>query len=127
MGLDQYAFCIDESGEKEELAYWRKHPNLQGWMERLWNEKRRNPKNIKEFVEEISNDDDVFNCVDLELNYEDLSNLEKAVINNNLPMTSGFFFGNNADNEYREEDLEFIKKAREALDAGLHVIYTSWW
>lgn len=127
MGLDQYAFCIDESGEKEELAYWRKHPNLQGWMERLWNEKRRNPKNIKEFVEEISNDDDVFNCVDLELNYEDLSNLEKAVINNNLPMTSGFFFGNNADNEYREDDLEFIKKAREALDAGLHVIYTSWW
>jgi len=127
MGLDQYAFCIDESGEKEELAYWRKHPNLQGWMERLWNEKRRNPKNIKEFVEEISNDDDVFNCVDLELDYEDLSNLEKAVINNNLPMTSGFFFGNNADNEYREEDLEFIKKAREALDAGLHVIYTSWW
>lgn len=127
MGLDQYAFCIDESGEKEELAYWRKHPNLQGWMERLWNEKRRNPKNIKEFVEEISNDDDVFNCVDLELNYEDLSNLEKAVINNNLPMTSGFFFGNNSDNEYREEDLEFIKKAREALDAGLHVIYTSWW
>jgi hypothetical protein len=127
MGLDQYAFCIDESGEKEELAYWRKHPNLQGWMERLWNEKRRNPKNIKEFVEEISNDDDVFNCVDLELDYEDLSNLEKAVINNNLPMTSGFFFGNNADNEYREDDLEFIKKAREALDAGLHVIYTSWW
>jgi hypothetical protein len=126
MGLDQYAFCIDENGEKKELAYWRKHPNLQGWMECLWNEKRHNPKNIKEFVEEIY-EDDVFNCVYLELNYEDLSNLDKAVINNNLPMTSGFFFGNNADNEYREEDLEFIKKAREALDAGLHVIYTSFW
>ncbi|NBR62402.1 MAG: hypothetical protein EBT86_12380 [Actinobacteria bacterium] len=28
MGLDQFAFAIDNNGEKEELAYWRKHPNL---------------------------------------------------------------------------------------------------
>jgi hypothetical protein len=39
MGLDQFAYCIDNNGEKEELAYWRKHPNLQGWMENLWQSK----------------------------------------------------------------------------------------
>ena len=39
MGLDQYANAIDNNGEKEELAYWRKHPNLQGFMENLWYEK----------------------------------------------------------------------------------------
>jgi hypothetical protein len=39
----------------------------------------------------------------------------------------GFFFGDNSDEDYRENDLEFIRKAREALDAGLIVEYSSWW
>jgi len=44
MGLDQYAFArkgepLDDfdgnssSEEEIEICYWRKHPNLQGWME----------------------------------------------------------------------------------------------
>jgi hypothetical protein len=42
MGLDQYAAIRlgtkDEEGnwEQEELAYWRKHPHLQGFMERIY-------------------------------------------------------------------------------------------
>ena len=61
MGLDQYAYVAAKAGaydeyyanenyEKDEndstklrkpteIAYWRKHANLQGWMERLWVEK----------------------------------------------------------------------------------------
>ena len=35
MGLDQYAFA-EKGGEQEEIFYWRKHANLQGWMENLY-------------------------------------------------------------------------------------------
>ena len=38
MGLDMYAYVADKAGrevDSRELAYWRKHPNLHGWMERL--------------------------------------------------------------------------------------------
>jgi hypothetical protein len=118
MGLDQFAFAIDNNGEKEELACWRKHPNLQGWMERLWENKGR--PNAHE-------NDDSFNCVELELTKRDLDDLERAVTNNTLPATVGFFFGSNSDSIYGQQDLEFIKKAREALDSGLTVVYDSWW
>jgi len=123
MGLDQYAFAIDNNGEKEELAYWRKHPNLQGWMENLWESKGR-PGLTEDNSGNMLGD---FNCIPLELNIDDLDDLEDAVRGSALPETAGFFFGNNSDNEYKEEDLEFIRKAREALDSGLTVMYDSWW
>ncbi len=31
------------------------------------------------------------------------------------------------DRYYKEKDLDFIRKAREALDSGLTVMYDSWW
>jgi hypothetical protein len=112
MGLDQYAFAIDNNGEKEELAYWRKHPNLQGWMKNLYISKGGQEE---------------FNCVPVELEHEDLDDLEDAIMNSELPETHGFFFGDDSDDEYMEQDLEFIEKAREALDSGLTVVYDSWW
>jgi hypothetical protein len=123
MGLDQYAFAIDNNGEKEELAYWRKHPNLQGWMENLWESKGR-PGLTEDNSGNMLGD---FNCIPLELNIDDLDDLEDAVRGSALPETGGFFFGSNSDDEYKEEDLEFIRKAREALDNGLTVMYDSWW
>ena len=121
MGLDQYAMTIDKEGNKTEIAYWRKHPNLQGFMENLWESKGR-PGDRNE--NNIMGD---FNCIPVELDYDDLAELESAVTNGELPSTGGFFFGDNADDEYRKDDLEFIKKAREALDSGLTVVYDSWW
>jgi hypothetical protein len=123
MGLDQWAFAIDNNGEKEELAYWRKHPNLQGWMENLWVSKGR--PNAHEDKDPNGMSD--FNCVQLELTEEDLDSLEQDVTNASLPDTVGFFFGGNSDGEYGQQDLEFIQKAREALDSGLTVVYDSWW
>lgn len=119
MGLDQFAYCIDNNGEKEYLSYWRKHPNLQGWMENLWESKGR--PNSHE------NSPNEFNCIPLELNHDDLNDLEDAITNSKLPETHGFFFGTDSNNEYKEQDLEFIQKAREALDGGLTVCYDSWW
>ena len=123
MGLDQYAHAIDNNGEKEELAYWRKHPNLQGWMENLWHEKGCPGKSEEPNSMGLSD----FNCVPVELDYDDLDRLEKAINTKGLPDTEGFFFGSDSDEYYRENDLEFIKNAREALDSGLHVEYSSWW
>jgi hypothetical protein len=124
MGLDQFAFAIDNNGSKEEIAYWRKHPNLQGWMENLWEHKGRPG------LEDANMGDDSlghFNCIPLELNKEDLEDLEDAVRGSGLPSTTGFFFGGDSDNYYKPQDLEFIRKARKALDSGLTVVYDSWW
>lgn len=123
MGLDQYAHAIDNNGEKEVLAYWRKHPNLQGWMENLWHNKGCPGR--PEEPNSLGMSD--FNCIPVELDHSDLDDLENAIDNNKLPSTVGFFFGSDSDDHYKEQNLEFIRKAREALDAGLTVEYSSWW
>lgn len=121
MGLDMYAFTTDkqpdslvdfDQKEASELHYWRKHPNLHGWMEALYREKGGSAE--------------VFNCVNLQLTREDLDRLEAAIKARRLPHTIGFFFGE-TDGTETEDDLAFVQKAREALDAGLTVFYTSWW
>lgn len=122
MGLDQFAYSINSSGEKEELAYWRKHPNLQGWMSDLWEEKGK--PGCGDDEGDIVGD---FNCIPVQLTREDIEDLEDAIQNNILPKTVGFFFGNDSDDHYREQDLEFVAKAKNALDKGLTVYYDSWW
>ena len=101
-----------------ELAYWRKHPNLHGWMEQLWHSK--NKLNLE-------NQDQTFNGIELELTWEDLDELERTVTHKQLPSTSGFFFGNDADEHYYESDLAFIKNAKAELFLGLKVFYNSSW
>jgi hypothetical protein len=96
----------------KELAYWRKHPNLHGWFHREW--------------ESQGNEGD-FNGDQLEIDWDMLERLESAVVNGELPATSGFFFGDGADDYYREQDLEFIKNARAELFLGLRVFYNSSW
>ena len=56
----------------------------------------------------------------------DLEILEQDIKGNNLPNTSGFFFGQ-TDGSERDGDLEFVSKAREAIKEGKIVYYTSWW
>jgi hypothetical protein len=139
MGLDMYAYVAAKAGEYDEygnqdgkwdaeaqewvtkgpvskpreIAYWRKHPNLHGWMEKLAEQ-----KNLKY---------ESFNGIEMELTWQDLDALEHAVKNNQLPGTSGFFFGNPADEHYRESDLEFVRNARAEVFLGLKVFYNSSW
>lgn len=142
MGLDMYAY-VGVKGQREqywdqygqevaedqkvskprEIAYWRKHPNLHGWMEQLW---------IRKLAAEGKTPEESawgpsFNGVELELTWEDLEDLERAVTHGQLPTTGGFFFGNPCDEHYREQDLEFIKNARAELFLGLKVFYNSSW
>ena len=139
MGLDQYATArkgeprkvpqtwttTDADGNEEEvveyynewddeiqLAEWRKHPNLQGWMQELYYEKGGEGE---------------FNCVDLELTLEDLDALEATLDEEELPETVGFFFGTDSSDYYAETDREFIVQARAAIKQGYKVFYSSWW
>ncbi len=121
MGLDMYAFTTTEPVEHlvdfeakhvTELHYWRKHPNLHGWMEQLYRDQ--------------GGDEDSFNCVPVVLTLDDLDRLEAAIKANELPHTSGFFFGESDGTEV-DDDLAFVAKAREAIGQGLTVFYDSWW
>ena len=141
MGLDMYAYVAARAGQQDEfyegaeldpdtreyvnpkvnrpreIAYWRKHPNLHGWMAQRWLACEGNE------LRETDN----FNGVELELTYEDLDELEYAVQNNQLPATSGFFFGEGADDYYKPSDLKFVQEARVEMFLGLKVFYNSSW
>jgi len=127
MGLDMYAYTAAKAntdwniGEQREIAYWRKHPNLHGWMERLWEAKGR-PGII-----DTSYQDVMFNGIEVELTWDDLDQLEEDITNGRLPHTTGFFFGSNSDDYYQSQDLEFVRKARAELFTGLKVFYNSSW
>ena len=140
MGLDQYAYVSNRAGARDEywsdenfsksdddasklsapreIAYWRKHPNLHGWMENLWQSK--NPDVSK---------DESFNCIELELTGEDLDRLEQDILSGQVAKleTVGFFFGDPSDDYYLEADLEFVREARFCLFMGLKVFYNSSW
>jgi hypothetical protein len=127
MGLDQYGrvvaaehvkqdvdFELAEDVKAEEIAYWRKHSDLQGWMQKLYVKK--------------GGKDPEFNCVPVVLTEDDLTALEVAIRKNLLPETRGFFFGaSSRDDEERKYDLEFVAKARAAIADGKKVYYSSWW
>ena len=141
MGLDMYAYVAAKAGQQaefyegsewdpdhkehrnpnvnrpREIAYWRKHPNLHGWMARLWLTREGNA------LREADN----FNGIEMELTAEDLDELERAVTHSKLPATRGFFFGDEADQFYNDRDLAFIKAARIEMFMGLKVFYNSSW
>jgi hypothetical protein len=144
MGLDQYAYVTANAGDREkfwedaeldtntkefvnpsmnnprEIAYWRKHPNLQGWMENLWESKGCPGDDDRHFL---------FNGIELELTYEDILQLEQDILHNKLAQleTNGFFYGDASDDYYRDQDLEFVKHAKAELFCGLKVFYNSSW
>ncbi|MBI5721427.1 MAG: phosphoglycerate kinase [Burkholderiales bacterium] len=120
MGLDMYAYSTDQTlsrldfekpKDRKEIAYWRKHANLHGWMEQLYRSHGGAQR---------------FNCVNVALTAEDIDALERTVLADELPFTEGFFFGESIP-EDKEDDIAFIAKARECLAAGKSVYYTSWW
>ena len=116
MGLDMYAYTASKAeadwDSHREIAYWRKHPNLHGWMKQLW-ESRGNAG--------------MFNGNEIELTWNDLDLLEAVVKQKALPNTQGFFFGEDSAEYYYDKDLEFIKNARADLFLGLKVFYNSSW
>lgn len=126
MGLDQFAYAAAKENDnvnRREIAYWRKHPNLQGWMERLWIEKGK-PGGSSNQEEAWGSG---FNGIELELTWQNLEMLEQDILNGSLPSTTGFFFGDPKDKYYQEYDLNFVHEAKAEIFCGLKVFYNSSW
>jgi hypothetical protein len=156
MGLDQYAWALDQRPEKDvdfafsidphlppfsdnskspfqedpvfgslfrlregcgiaALAYWRKHPNLHGFIEEIYRRKGGKDFQWDQFSGPVV------------LDREDIDAIEQATTKGELPFTQGFFFGQ-SEREYHDPlTLEFCKRARAAIEAGKTVIYDSSW
>ena len=140
MGLDQLAYSRPATATNDDtdecLVQWCKHPNLQGWMERLWRTQKYGNSNNPDpkTGEGYSNHTymaDPFNQEEVELTLDDIERLRLDICNKTLNGghgdTTGFFFGNSSDEYYRETDIKFCDKAEEALNKGYKVIYYSWW
>lgn len=107
MGLDMYLngtkflTSFDQDRPKEdgfslsekifEIGYWRKHPNLHGYI-------------VETFA------DGVDECQTIELSKENLDTIIEAVTANDLPHTSGFFFGE-SDGSEKKFTLKVFKAA----------------
>ena len=95
-----------------ELGYWRKHPDLHGFI-----------------VQNFANNTD--NCEPIELTTENLVDILNAVKEDKLPHTKGFFFGESQP-EYKKETIEILEKAIKWLETkkegiAKNIIYkTSW-
>lgn len=102
------------SAVEVEIAYWRKHPNLHGYI-----------------VQTFADGED--NCRPVFLLLGDIQKIIRAVKNDNLPHTEGFFFGTSSkDDEQRAEDVALLEKAAawlkaEASDERRAVYYLASW
>lgn len=74
-----------------ELAYWRKHPDLHGFI-----------------VQQFANGED--NCQKIYLNEKDIETILDAVRIEALPHTTGFFFGA-SDADQRAYSVEVLQQA----------------
>lgn len=77
------------------LGYWRKHPNLHGYI-------------VNTFADGIDQ------CQRIDLSENDIEKIIDAVARDDLPHTQGFFFGA-SDGSEREETLRIFRDALQWL------------
>ena len=79
------------------LGYWRKHPNLHGYI-------------VETFADGIDN------CQPIDLDADAIEKIIDAVARDGLPQTEGFFFGA-TDGTEKDEDLRIFHTALDWLRA----------
>ncbi len=126
MGLDMYLeghkyLCGNYNNPEDgfrlkgkilELGYWRKHPDLHGYI-----------------VNTFASGKD--NCQDIELGLYSLENILQAIKDDKLPFTEGFFFGKSLP-EDGQSSMTIIKNAinwlaTEEDGTVRYVIYRASW
>ena len=128
MGLDMYAYSfpteaveatsdtdlkVKDGTQPAQEWYWRKFNHLHGWMKDLYH--------TKGGTEE-------FNCVPMRLTKADIDALELAIVRKRLAPRHGFFWG--SETLYPEDEdsaKDFVRAAKQHLEAGRTIIYDSWW
>ena len=134
MGLDQYAMKLvrgdnrDKGGNLTDVDFWptvasdtkwpsfesacfhqwRKHADLNGWMQKLYHKKGGTATDY----------------VYVRLDSDDIDLLEREV--NALPTATGFFWGNSCY-EHELHTLDFIDSARRTMAQGNDIYYTANW
>ena len=106
--------------EPIEIGYWRKHSDLQGYMEDLYINKGGTEE---------------FNCVDLILSKEDCEDiieysrqrLQRSSQGIEDEHTTGFFFGETQDSDWTDTIDIFNKVLAETDWENETVYYSSWW
>ena len=97
-----------------EVGYWRKHPNLHGYI-------------VDTFAGGVDE------CQDIELSSEDITKTIEAIKSRNLPHTEGFFFGRSSmDDAEMQEDIAILSRALTWLDtpekgASRSIVYRASW
>jgi hypothetical protein len=99
----------------EALAYWRKHPDLHGFIREIYRRKGGDEWQRDEFSGPVV------------LDLEDIEAIETATKEGTLPHTDGFFFGESSREYHDPLTLEFCRRAREKIAAGWTVVYDSSW
>jgi len=79
MGLDMMLYG-DDGSDAVEIAYWRKHPDLHGYI-------------VSEFAGGVDE------CQRIDLSASNLDQILQAVKDKNLPHTEGFFFGTSSSED----------------------------
>jgi hypothetical protein len=104
MGLDMFLMCDDE-----EIGYWRKHPNLHGFI-------------VQTFADGIDK------CQKIPLTLSDVKKIIFATKNKMLPLTTGFFFGQSYP-EYDQDTLDIFEVAKKRLekDPDCELYYRASW
>jgi hypothetical protein len=107
-------FPVNSTTLELDVAYWRKHPNLHGYI-------------VREFAGGVDE------CQEIELNAGDLKKILAASEADELPHTSGFFFGESGpeDKEPTRKKLEAAIKWLETKDPDerttREVVYRASW
>lgn len=121
MGLDMYLVARRNKKSagpldfaepvKVELHYWRKHPNLHGYFEKLYMQRGGEGE---------------FNCKDLKLTEDDCHQVIAHTKAGTLPDTRGSFFGQSLP-EHDPGTILAMEKAIAEIRDGNAVIYSAWY
>lgn len=109
--LEEKLEIKDDSDDVIELGYWRKHPNLHGYM-------------VVTFMNGVDE------CQEIELKKEHIETIIRAVKDKKLPLTTGFFFGHSLNTQDEiDEDLKYFNNALTWLNEKPHrkVFYRASW
>jgi hypothetical protein len=109
MGLDMHLYGVESDDTEVELGYWRKHPNLHGFI-------------VESFAGGVDE------CQKIPLTLQDISLALAAASADILPPTAGFFFGTSGPH-HREHTLEVLNAALAWLgdDSSRRVYYRASW
>lgn len=100
MGLDMYLYgesghLLGSESNSEQIGYWRKHPNLHGYI-------------VNEFASGVDE------CQKIYLDADSLEKIKEAISNRELPHTTGFFFGESREDSDTDSEY-FLNKAMQYL------------